>query len=116
VILTADVHPKQAIVALLDLNGRFLAREVVPLVSEPEGSISKIISCMNVMREGHSNRSFEGIGISMPGRIDPESQRLILAPNLKWGSYDIKSAIEKEMRLQVELTNAANAALLAELW
>jgi predicted NBD/HSP70 family sugar kinase len=71
---------------------------------------------MKAMRAGNSNRSFEGIGISMPGRVDSESQRLILAPNLKWGSYDIKSAIEKEMRLQVELTNAANAALLAELW
>jgi predicted NBD/HSP70 family sugar kinase len=116
VILTADIRPKQAIVALLDLNGRFLAREVVPLVSEPESSISKIISCMKAMRAGYPNRSFEGIGISMSGRVDSESQRLILAPNLKWGSYDIKSDIEKEMRLQVELTNAANAALLAELW
>ena len=116
VILTADIRPKQAIVALLDLNGRFLAREVVPLVSDPASTISKIITCMKAMRASHSNRSFEGIGISMPGRVDSESQRLILAPNLKWGSYDIKSDIEKEMRLQVELTNAANAALLAELW
>ena len=116
VILAVDVRPKQAIVALLDLNGRVLAREVVPLVSEPEGSISKMIACMKTMRASHPNRSFEGIGISVPGRVDPESQRLILAPNLKWGSYNIKSAIEKEMRLQVELTNAANACLLAELW
>jgi predicted NBD/HSP70 family sugar kinase len=116
VILTADIRPKQAIVALLDLNGRFLAREVVPLVSEPESSISKIISCMKAMRANHPNRSFEGIGISMPGRVDSETQRLILAPNLKWGNYDIKSDIEKEMSLQVELTNAANACLLAELW
>jgi predicted NBD/HSP70 family sugar kinase len=116
VILAADVRPKQAIVALLDLNGRFLAREVVPLVSEPECAIGKIVLCMESMRASHPNRSFEGIGISMPGRIDPESQRLILAPNLKWGSYDIKSVIEEKMRLQVELTNAANACLLAELW
>jgi predicted NBD/HSP70 family sugar kinase len=116
VILTADIRPKQAIVALLDLNGRFLAREAVPLASEPEGSISKIISCMKAMRSDNPNRSFEGIGISMPGRVDSETQRLILAPNLKWDSYDIKSDIEKEMSLQVELTNAANACLLAELW
>jgi predicted NBD/HSP70 family sugar kinase len=116
VILAADVRPKQAIVALLDLNGRFLAREVVPLVSEPGCAIEKIVLCMEAMRANHPNRSFEGIGMSMPGRIDPESQRLVLAPNLKWGSYDIKSAIEKKMRLQVELTNAANACLLAELW
>jgi predicted NBD/HSP70 family sugar kinase len=116
VILTADIRPNQAIVALVDLNGRFLAREAVPLVSEPERSISKIVLCMQSMRASHSDRSFEGIGISMPGRINPESQRLILAPNLKWEGYDIKGAVEQKMQLQVELANAAHACLLSELW
>src|SRR5580704_2221568 len=116
VILVADVRPHQAIVALVDLNGRFLAREAVPLVSEPARSVTKIVQCMQSMRTAHSERSFEGIGISMPGRVDPDSQRLLLAPNLKWGDYDIKGAIEQQMQLQVELANAANACLLSELW
>ena len=116
VILVADVRPNQAIVALVDLNGRFLAREAVPLVSDPQRSVNKIVACMQAMRATHGNRSFEGIGISMPGRVDPDSQRLILAPNLKWGDYDIKGVIEEKMNLQVELANAANACLLAELW
>jgi predicted NBD/HSP70 family sugar kinase len=116
VILVADVRPNQAIVALVDLNGRFLAREAVPLVSEPARSVAKIVQCMRSMRASHSDRSFEGIGISMPGRVDPETQRLILAPNLKWSDYDIKGAIEEQMELQVELANAANACLLSELW
>ena len=116
VILVADVRPHQAIVALVDLNGRFLAREAVPLVSEPARSVTKIVQCMQAMRTAHSDRSFEGIGISMPGRVDPETQRLILAPNLKWADYDIKGAIEQQMELQVELANAANACLLSELW
>jgi predicted NBD/HSP70 family sugar kinase len=116
VILVADVRPHQAIVALVDLNGRFLAREAVPLVSEPARSVEKIVQSMQSMRAAHSDRSFEGIGISMPGRVEPESQRLILAPNLKWADYDIKGVIEEQMQLQVELANAANACLLSELW
>jgi len=116
VILVADVRPHQAIVALVDLNGRFLAREAVPLVSEPSRSVTKIVQCMQSMRAAHSDRSFEGIGISMPGRVDPDTQRLLLAPNLKWGDYDIKGAMEEQMQLQVELANAANACLLSELW
>ena len=102
--------------ALIDLNGRFLAREVVPLVSDPKRAILKIIECMESMRAKHRDRSFEGVGLSMPGRVDPESQRLILAPNLKWGNYDVKSVVEEKMQLQVELANAANASLLSELW
>jgi predicted NBD/HSP70 family sugar kinase len=116
VILVADLRPQQAIVAVVDLNGRFLAREVVPLVSDPARSVEKIVESMRAMRDRHANKTFEGIGVSVPGRIHPESQRLILAPNLKWSDYDVKGAIEKAMELQVELDNAANACLLSELW
>jgi predicted NBD/HSP70 family sugar kinase len=116
VILVADVHPNQAVVALVDLNGRCLALEAVRLVSQPERAVEKIVNCMQSMRASHKDRSFEGIGISVPGRIDPESQRLALAPNLKWGNYDVKLVVEQKMQLQVELSNAANACLLSELW
>jgi len=116
VTLVADVRPSQAIIALVDLNGRFLVRKSVPLARQPERAVQQMIDCMQAIQDVHSDRSYEGIGISMPGRVDPESQRLILAPNLKWGDYDVKAAIEKAMGLKVELANAANAALLAELW
>ena len=111
-----DVRPEQTIVALVDLNGKFLARAYVPLGPQPERAVQKIIQCMQSIRDQHKGRSFEGIGISMPGRVDPETQRLLLAPNLKWSNYDVKAAIEDAMHLQVELANAANACLLSELW
>ncbi len=115
-ILVADIHPDQAIVALVDLNERFLAREVVPLSSKPAQAMDQIVQCMQRMREKNQDRSFEGIGLSVPGRLDPATQRLILAPNLKWGDYDIKKAVEQKMKLQVELANEANASLHSELW
>jgi predicted NBD/HSP70 family sugar kinase len=116
VILVADIRPNQAIVAVVDLNGRFLSREAIPLVSDPERGVSNVLDCMEKMRARHPEKSFEGIGISLPGRVDPVTQRLILAPNLKWSEYDIKKAIEKRIALQVEMDNAANACLLSELW
>ncbi len=109
VILVADVRPRQAIVALVDLNGRFLAREVVPMASTAADSIDRIAQCMETIRAANKDRLFAGIGISLPGRVDPDSQRLNLAPNLKWGDHDIKSALTRRMKLQVELANAANA-------
>jgi predicted NBD/HSP70 family sugar kinase len=71
---------------------------------------------MQAMQAQQPNKTFEGVGVSLPGRVNPESHRLILAPNLKWSDYDVKTAIEKAMHLQVELDNAANACLLSELW
>ncbi len=116
VMIVADLRPNQAIVAIVDLNGRFLSRESVPLISDPERSTRNIIECMRMLRERHPEKSFEGIGVSVAGRVDPETQRLILAPNLKWHDYDIKGAIEGALGLRVELDNAAVACLLSELW
>jgi predicted NBD/HSP70 family sugar kinase len=59
---------------------------------------------------------FEGIGISLPGRIDYTTQQLIFAPNLNWHAVDLKTPIERETGLEVELENAANACALAETW
>jgi predicted NBD/HSP70 family sugar kinase len=116
VILVADIRPDAAIIAVVDLNGRFLSREVMPLLADPDRGVSNLIDRMENMRERFPEKSFEGIGLSLPGRVDPDSQRLILAPNLKWSDYDIKRAIEKRIPLQVEMDNAANACLLSELW
>jgi len=116
VIIVADIRPNQAIVAVVDLNGRFLTRETLPLVSDPERGVQNLIACIDRMRAMHADKSIEGIGLSLPGRVDPVKQRLILSPNLPWSSYDIKTAIEKAIPLQVEMDNAANACLLSELW
>jgi predicted NBD/HSP70 family sugar kinase len=116
VILAVDVHPRQAIVAVVDLNGHFLSRDVVTIVANPERAVGNIIAAMRRLRERHPGKSFEGIGISLPGRVDPETQRLIFAPNLKWSSVDIRGTVEKATGLKVEMDNAANAWLLSEMW
>jgi predicted NBD/HSP70 family sugar kinase len=120
VILAVDVHPRQAIVAVVDLNGHFLSRDVVTIASNPERAIQQMVDSMRKLREKHSGKSFEGIGISLPGRVDAETQRLVfapnMAPNLKWSSVDIRGTVEKTMGLKVEIDNAANAWLLSEMW
>jgi predicted NBD/HSP70 family sugar kinase len=116
VIAVTDIRPTQAIVAVVDLTGRFLSRESLPLVKDPERGVETLILGLERLIAQHGDKSFEGIGISLPGRVDPVTQRLILAPNLPWAQYDIKRAIEVRIGLQVEMDNAANACLLSELW
>ncbi len=116
VMLVADVRPDRAIVAVVDLNGRLLARQDTPLSSDPGRSVASIVKGMQQMRERHIGHSFEGIGVSLPGRVDPVTQRLVLAPNLRWDDFDIKGEMERRLGLPVELNNAASASLLSELW
>ena len=116
VILVADVHPAQAVLAVVDVNGRFLSRKLVPLGSDPEQGVKSLAAGMRELQKEHPGKTFEGVGLAMPGRIDPESHQLILAPNLRWKDYDVRSSLAAEMGLRVELENAANACLLSELW
>jgi predicted NBD/HSP70 family sugar kinase len=115
VAIAIDIHPEQATVATVDLNGRLLSRSQVPLTSDPEASVHLLTACMGRMKHALTRKSVEGIGISLPGRIDPSTQRLAFAPNLHWPDFDLKSAIESKTGLTVKLENAAVACLLAEL-
>ncbi len=116
VVLAADIRPRQATIAMVDLYGRLLSRSPLPLGSDPAKAVSSMVECMDRIRNDYPKKSVEGIGISVPGRVDRESQCLIFAPNLKWPKYDIKHAIENRMELPTEMENAATACLMSELW
>ena len=114
-VIAVDLHPKQATIAMVDLNGRLLSRSLAPLTSNPVASSRLLTECIKRMRHEFPGKSIEGIGMSLPGRVDPATQRMIFAPNLHWSDFDLKGAIEKEIGLTVSMENAATACLLAEL-
>lgn len=115
-ILVADVRPNHAVLAVVDLNGRFLSRRLVPLGSKVERSVAAIAEGMEELRAQHPNKTFEGVGMSVPGRVDPQTNRLTLIPNLRWRDYDVSGELSRRLGLRVELENDANACLLSELW
>jgi predicted NBD/HSP70 family sugar kinase len=115
IVIAVDLHPRQATVAAVDLSGRLLARSIAPLTSDPVASTRLITDCMLRIKHTMSKKSIAGIGVSLPGRVDPATQMLLFAPNLNWPGFDLLGALEKKMRLPVTMENAATACLLAEL-
>jgi predicted NBD/HSP70 family sugar kinase len=116
VTIVADIRPKLATIAIVDLNGRFLSRAQLPVTSEPEKTIGGIVESMLRMKGTYSQKSFLGVGLALPGRVDFATQRLGFAPNLDWGDFDIKAAVEEGTGMSVAMDNAANACVLAESW
>lgn len=115
-ILVGDVRPTHAVLAVVDLNGHFLSRRTVSLASDVELSIDIIADAMNQLRAEHPGKVFEGVGLSVPGRVDPQTNRLALVPNLHWRDYDVCGKLATQLGLRVELENDANSCLLSELW
>jgi predicted NBD/HSP70 family sugar kinase len=116
VTFALDLRPDRAILAVVDLSGRFLSRETVTVFSDLRKTITHIGKRMRALRKEHSAKSFEGVGVSLPGRVHPSSQRVLLAPNMNWREFDLKKALEEVSDLQVELDNDANVCLISELW
>src|SRR5581483_2705613 len=76
VALALDIHPHQATVAVVDLNGRLVWRSTMPLTSDPAASTQSILEGLTKVKAEFARMSIEGIGISFPGRVDPQTDRL----------------------------------------
>jgi glucokinase len=57
-------------------------------------------------------KQIRGIGVGAPGAVDPDSCRVIFAPNLGWENVPLKKALEKELGAPVFLENDCNIAAL----
>jgi predicted NBD/HSP70 family sugar kinase len=115
-ILGVNVRPALTTIALADLDGHFIAQESLPTAANPEQFLEELPPRLRNMMKVRPDLSCEGIGVSLPGRVDLSSQRLLFVPNLNWRDFDLKTPLEKATGLPVELENAANACALSEIW
>jgi predicted NBD/HSP70 family sugar kinase len=115
-IIGINIRPASTAIALADLDAHFVAQESIPTALDPEQFIAQLGSRIRSIVAMRPEITYEGIGVSLPGRVDLASQRLVFAPNLGWGEVDLKTPLEEITGLQVELENAANACALAETW
>jgi predicted NBD/HSP70 family sugar kinase len=115
-IIGINIRPATTWIALADLDANFVAQESFPTSSDPEKFIKELAPRLNKLIKMRPEITCEGIGVSLPGRVELSSHRLVFAPNLGWGEFDLKRAVEKATGLPVELENAANSCALAEIW
>ena len=115
-VVGVDVQPSTTTLAVAGMDGRVLAEESMPTTKDPAGFISRLTRRISDLMQTHPRHSYEGVGVSLPGRIDSSRQQLIFAPTLGWSGLDLKTHLERGLGVSVELENAANACALAELW
>jgi len=115
-VVVADVRPTEITVAVADVNGRFLSHGAIPTPPDPQTGLSDLTQRIRHLMRVHSDLIFEGIGISVSGRFDPTTRHIVFAPNLKWREFDLKGPLEQATGMRVDIENAANACVLAEVW
>jgi predicted NBD/HSP70 family sugar kinase len=115
-IIGVDIQPDVTTLAVASMDMRILAHESMTTGRDPAEFTERLGRRIMDLMRAHPQKSYEGIGVSVPGRIDLASRRLTFAPSLHWNDVDFKTPLEKLTGLPLELENAANACALAELW
>src|SRR5580658_2946167 len=115
-IFGINVRPFMTNMALANLEGHFLEQESLVTPGSPDEFVKQIAGRVQSMMKARPQMAYEGIGVSLPGRVDLSSQKFVFAPNLGWHEEDLKERLEKATGLPVDLENEANACALSEFW
>jgi predicted NBD/HSP70 family sugar kinase len=122
VTLAIDLRPGRANLAVVDINGKILRREIVEFAAQgaqnadARTTIAAIARAAGPIRAAFRGRMIAGVGVSVSGRVDQEAHRLVFAPHAPWAEGGLESDLEKALKAPIVMENAANASLFAERW
>jgi predicted NBD/HSP70 family sugar kinase len=122
VMLAIDVRPAKANLAVVDINGKIISRSAIPF-SAPKGSraevkkaIAGVARAARSLRTATRDRIFQGVGVSVSGRVDQQTHRMLFSPNAPWAEIDLYTEFSSVLQTNIEMENAANACLFGERW
>ena len=114
VAIGVDLGTTRTIVATSDLAGRVMEQETFETNPDAKKTTQEIIDRSRRFIRRYDG-TIEGIGISLPGLVDPDGKELFI-PTFKWRDLPLSNEISEGTGLPVTMDNDANAAAQAELW
>jgi predicted NBD/HSP70 family sugar kinase len=122
VTLAIDLRPGKANLAVVDINGKILSRESATFdvqessTTEAKAAIAQLADAARRMRAANADRIFQGLGVSVSGRVEQKTHRLLFSPNAPWTRIDLHAELQRMLDTPIEMENAANACLFSERW
>lgn len=122
VTLAIDLRPNVANIAVVDINGKILSRDTVQFSSpksskaEAKKTVAKVARLARALQESVTGRTFQGVGVSVSGRVFQKTHRTLFSPNAPWAEIDLHKELSAVLTKPVEIENAANACIFSERW
>ena len=114
VAIGVDLDPRQTTIALADLAGKVLEKEIFPTSPDAEFMTNQIVERVGKLTNRYKNLE---VGISVPGSVDQVTGKTLYIPYFHWhDEWDICRQINKKLGIYATIDNDANAIALAELW
>ena len=115
--IAIDIRFSRTFVMLTDFAGTQIALESFDTIFEAEALVAELVERVGRMiaANGAAGRC-EGVGLVVPGMVEPVSGRVLISPQLGWRDVDIRDALATGIGLPVYIENAPMACALAQMW
>ena len=117
-VVGVDIRASRTYLMVTDLMGRPLGgvtsfqtnRDVAELMQELARRIKQAL--VNFKEVG----ACEGVGVVVPGMVDPAAGRVLHAPTLAWRDVNLRDPLATLVGIPVHIENSGKACALAQLW
>jgi len=113
IAIGVSITPTCTTIATSDLAGRVIDQE--EFLTDADKTINQVIEVVRGFTTRYKG-SIEGVGVSLPGLVDPSTGNALYIPYFLWRDLPISEMISNAVGLPVVIDNDANAVALAELW
>ena len=117
-VVAVDIRPTRTFVMVTDLVGRQLASVTsFPTEREPKRFVAGLVKRVKSILSEHKDLGrCQGVGVVVPGMVESETGRVLLAPNLGWSDIRLRDPIAAALGLPVQIENSGKACALAQVW
>jgi N-acetylglucosamine repressor len=116
-VVAVDVRFSRTYVMLTDFSGTQLALESFETVFSPTELVEELARRVRALLRSHAaDGQVEGIGLVVPGMVDPATGKVLNSPQLGWQDVEVRSALAAATGLPVQIENAPIACALAHMW
>jgi len=117
--VAVDIRASRTYLMLADAMGQPRS-EIVTLATTPDPlrfakALAAAIRRLVAVHAGTA-RACQGIGVVVPGMVDPGTGLILHAPTLGWRNVDLKSRLSAATGLDVHIENSGRACALAQMW
>lgn len=117
-VVAVDIRPTRTFVMVTDLMGQQLASVTsFPTERDPKRFVAGLVKRITGILVEHKDLGrCQGVGVVVPGMVESQAGRVLLAPNLGWRNVNLRDPLAAGLGLPVQIENSGKACALAQLW
>ncbi|MDD2957503.1 MAG: ROK family transcriptional regulator [Lachnospiraceae bacterium] len=119
-LIGVDIGRSRVKVILMDMGAQIYERRYMTSTAteNPESFLERVADLVEeiIANADIPKERLLGIGIGMPGILNPESGKIIFSPNFMWKDVELLPVFRKRFAAPVLIENANRAMALGEHW